>query len=243
MIMKKTDFLFTILFFCLSSIKSQSIMQKKTMFDINFHLISAKEKDSLINTFRGVFDNENSNLDVGDSLFVLNDGRIIYEMTDIKTFLFQNKQEFKSYVDKSVQLGLESTKSRIIIKDEKFIQKRDLYVELFNSTYSLELEPKDIKTLSKVDSILNSINEQDILKFKLSIIAIIGEYISHNCKEAIWKYLNHPSAGKIPILIANGTIIEPVKIFEVQFYDQYKKGKPFNLLRTVQEYVDYYNGK
>lgn len=194
-----------------------------------------------MNKFSGVLDEENSDVNVGDFLFILNDGRVIYEMSGIKTFLFKNKQDFKTYINKSVELALSSTKSKISVRDDKFISKRDLYIELFRSAYFLKLDTKDITTLSNVDSTLNKLSEQDILKYKLTIIAIIGEYIVQNSKDAVWQYLNHPSDGKIPIITASGTIIEPIKIFEVQFYEQYKKGKQFNLYETIHQYKNYYS--
>lgn len=231
------------LFFYSLVVNSQAIMQKQTKFDIEFYLISSKEKDSLMHRFNGSKDTITSEIDPGDFLYLLNDGRVIYEMPGIKSFLFTDFGDYKKYILGSVNLAESSKKNNTGINDGDFIEKVNVYVEKFMNEYSITSEINKTEIIRQIDVVLGSLSDFEIKRNRLSIIALIGELISQNLRFASWHYFNDPVNGKIPVILAEGLLIEPIKIFEKKLSELRKKGYPFNISGVVDEYIKYFEGK
>ena len=69
---------------------------------------------------------------------------------------------------------------------------------------------------------LNELDNREIKKYRLSLIALIGDFIVSNVEGAEWKYINIPNPQKerAPVIFINGkTLVDPGTIF----YEEYNK--------------------
>lgn len=223
-----------IIFAVISLTNSYSQMNKKTFYEIEYSVLTGKEKKAILTNQ----DVSNVKKEKGDNIFTLNDGRIVYEMVDVKTYLFKNIIDFNYFEKKSVELANESVGRKTAIKDLTFINKIPFYIELFKQRYSLDFDPNDLNSLKKVDNVLNSIERQNILKFRRSIIAIIGESIVLKTEDGKWKNFQINKNTNIPAIFAKGSVIDPVAIFDYEFYEKYEEGKKISLYNSIKKQVE-----
>ena len=216
--------------------KSYSQMNKKKFFDIDFFILTKNEKKIILNN-KADF---TLRVEKGDNIYTLNDGRIIYEMLDVKTYLFNNITDFNYFESKCIEIANEETKSKTEVKDLKFIEKRFLYIDFFKQAYGIDFNLNDLKSIKTIDDLLNSLNKEDILKYKLSIIAVIGELIILNSdsKDGKWKDFQIKKDIFTPMIFVKGSVIDPVKIFDNEFYEKYEKGKKISILNSVKQYIE-----
>lgn len=215
-----------IIFICiLSSVctltHAQPTMKEKTFLDIKYLELSDKEKEQMLSAASGYTKAEWK----GDYIYRLADGTVLFEMKGIATYLFETEAVFKDYIEASEK------PQRIDhllfghshpIKDTSFIEKRDMYIAFFAGEYGLEIDLTELAGLDEISRLLNQSDNEQIRKYRLSLIAIIGEFIVTNLSGAEWKYLNIPNSQKerVPVILAHEkTLINPATIF----YQEYNK--------------------
>lgn len=216
-------------------------MKEKTFLNFKYTELSNKEKDSMLVKARAYTKEEFK----GDFIYKLLDGQVIFEMKSIANYLFETEKIFTSYMEATskpqITNGLLFTYN-CPIKDTAFIEKKEAYIALFTAKYNIELDLTDKKTLVKISNLLNKLDNQQIKKYRLSLIALIGEFIVSNVKGAEWKYINvlNPQKERAPIILINGkTLIDPSTIL----YEEYNKresnkGHRINIENAVKIYLE-----
>lgn len=221
-----TDMIKKILFGCIFScfctlIHSQHVMKEKSFLNFKYFELSDKEKDSILTKAAGYMKEEQR----GDYIYKLPNGKVIFEMKGIANYLFETEKVFTTYIEASSKP--QNTSSLLFtyshpIKDTSFIEKREMYIAFFAGEYEIEFDLADERTLEKVSNLLNQIDNQQIKKYRLSLIALLGEFIVSNVEGAEWKYINipNPQQERAPIILVGGkTLINPATIF----YEEYNK--------------------
>ncbi|WP_420552291.1 hypothetical protein [Tenacibaculum aiptasiae] len=194
-------------------------MNKHILQEITYHTLTEKEKDSLLVNFKGVLNKEMSDSKYDSEVYVLNDNRIIFDMMDMKTFLFNDLDDLKNFKKLTSKIAKESVKSKIQVKDKNFIDKIDLYTTFFLNSYDLDFS--DVNELKKLDSLLESFNEKEILKHKNSLVAIIGCFLKENVINGEWIYLKNDAVNTInPVINCDNGLFEPIYILEDIVYNK-----------------------
>lgn len=221
---------------------SQTDMKKKTFKDIDYFELSDKERVKIMD--------EHKQIDTkgykGDLIHKLANGQVIFEMKGITSFLFESEERFKKYIEITEQPQATDEELRTYshpISDSSFIEKKDMYVSFFLGQNELELDLNIIDELKKLDEVLNKMSNEDVKKYRLSLVAIIGEFISLNIEGAEWKYLNVTNSERHPvILVKDKELVNPATIF----YDEYnrKVSNPayqININKAVKEFLIRHN--
>lgn len=240
--MKRLTILATILIACNLTLYSQTDMKKKNYFGIDVQELSEKEMNLILNE-----NNLKSTEHIGgDIVHYLSNGSVIFEMENIKGYLFNNTDDFNKFIERSSKpqpIGDSMLTYTHPIKDSLFIDKIEQYVTFFFGQHNFTLDFGDKGDLEKFDKILNQLKVEELKKYRLSIVAIIGEFIVNNCYNANWKYLNIPNSQKEkqPVIMINNntTLIVPAQIF----YDQYnqrldKSNYKINTKRSILNYIN-----
>lgn len=196
-------------------------MKEKTFLNFKYFELSDKEKDSILVKATDFTKEELK----GDFIYKLPDGKVIFEMISIANYLFETERIFEGYMEASSKPqhpdGLLFTYSHPI-KDTSFIEKKEMYIAFLAGEYGIEFDLTDKKTLERVSSLLNELDNREIKKYRLSLIALIGDFIVSNVEGAEWKYINIPNPQKerAPVIFINGkTLVDPGTIF----YEEYNK--------------------
>jgi len=237
--MIKALFIVATIFFNIQAY-SQVGMKEKNFSGIKYFELTNKERQAILED-KILVTREESN---GDYIYRLSDDRVVYEMKDIVTFLFTTEDDFDNYMKIT---GSPEPLDEILqtfthpIKDSSFIEKRELYITFFAGELELNIDISDIEDLSKVDVELNNLSIEELKKYRLSIIALIGEFIVTNLHGAEWKYLNIPNPQKerSPVVMVDSkTLINPASIF----YEEYNKKignlkYKIDITRTIRLYL------
>ncbi|PKK37097.1 hypothetical protein BWI96_06965 [Siphonobacter sp. SORGH_AS_0500] len=166
---------------------------------------------------------KNSIDSLGDYYYELHNGKIIYEITGVKNFLFNNLYDLKKYISITSKPRIDDvflSTSTYPINDNNFIEKISDYMTYFNQLSKREFNFEEGEYLKNIDEILNTINLHEFKKYRLSIIAITGEaIIKQSKKEAHWDYIVYSNTKEPVIIIENKILIDPVNIV----YDEYNK--------------------
>ncbi len=215
-------------------LKAQDKMKKKFFGGITFYEISDQERDVLL---AGGSSSEEYKADL---IYDLADGRVIYEMKYVKNYLFNSRRDFDLFIEKIEHPqgigGLLQTYTHPI-EDDRFIEKREMYVAFFVDQYNVEIDVSSLDELDKLDDLLNELTLEELKEYRLSIIALIGDSIVSNFEGARWVYLNipNPQGERAPVIIIKGkTLIDPASVY----YEEYnKKVKDFNYKISVSRAI------
>lgn len=232
--------LIAFMFFSCKYPYSQDVMKKKKFKDIEFFELTDKERVNILKENHSVKP-ENYK---GDYIYRLSNGRILFEMKDIVTFLFLSEEDFNKYIESTESpqpIGDVLQTYTHPIQDSSFIEKREMYIAFFAGVHQLEIDLADPKDLAKLDKLLNLLDNQELKKYRLSIVAMIGEFIVANLPVAEWKYLNisYSQKERVPvILVDEKTLINPANIF----YEEYNKrvknpNHVINITKSVLSYI------
>jgi hypothetical protein len=196
-------------------------MKEKTFLNFKYFELSDKEKDSILVKATDFTKEELK----GDFIYKLPDGKVIFEMKGVFNYLFEATDVFEGYLqainNPQEEGNLLYTYSHPI-KDTSFIEKREMYIVLLAGEFGIEFDLTDERTLEKVSNLLNQLDNQQIKKYRLSLIALLGEFIVSNVEGAEWKYINipNPQQETAPIILVGGkTLINPATVF----YEEYNK--------------------
>lgn len=225
------------------SINAQIKDMKKIEFErITLYSLSVKEMEKFLQDYKGVLNKELTDKEKLCNIYNLNDDRIIYEMIDLNCYLFSNINDFKEFKIKASELSKNSNKSKFEIKDENFISKRDLYINLFCQNLDLNINFKNIDDLKKIDSLFRKNDVNDIIpKYNYSLIAIVGEFLKNNIENSEWKRLqiNENSFAKY-ILYWGNDIQVPSDVLEEIVYNKSNLKRNTTFYKTIKGIVDYY---
>ncbi|RUT67791.1 hypothetical protein D0817_24565 [Flavobacterium cupreum] len=213
--------------------KTYSQMTKKTFYEIEFFILKEKDKKSILLSSKDFIQKKVK----GDNIYELADGRIIYEMIGIEIYLFQNKEDFNYFEVKCEEIANESVKRKTEIKDLNFIEKRFLYIDFFKQAYNIDFKTSDLNSLIKLDDLLNTLKKEDVLKYRLSIIAIIGESIISNTKEGKWRNFQISKNVNIPAIFVQGSVIDPVEIFDNQIFTKSDKRNKISISNYLKKLI------
>lgn len=241
--MRNIKFYFILLMFFLISrnVHSQEIMVNRKYLGIEFYKLSDAEKVQLLESANNLIVDEFDD----ETLYKLPDGRLIYEVEGANNFLFLTVDDFNKYVEyteKPMQIGDSLQTYTHPIKDKRFIEKRDMYFSFFCGVHKVQLDVTKLEDLQKFDTVLNQLDNTEIKKYRLSIIAIVGEFLVSSCPNAEWKYINIPNPEKErspAILINNKVLTNPASIF----YEEYNQRlmNPAKKIDTYQIVKDLVN--
>lgn len=221
---------------------SQTDMKEKTFKSIEYFELSNRERVKMMGDHEPIDTKDYK----GDLIHKLPNGQIIFEMKGITSFLFESEERFKEYIEITEQPQATDGKLRTYshpISDSSFIEKKDMYVSFFLGQTELEIDLNNIDELKKLDEVLNRMSNEDVKKYSLSLVAIIGEFISLNIEEAEWKYLNITNSERHPvILVKDKELVDPATIF----YEEYNRKSSnyayqININKAVKEFLKYYN--
>ena len=216
-------------------------MKEKTFLNFKYFELSDKEKDSILVKATGFTKEELK----GDFIYKLPDGKVIFEMKGVFNYLFETTDIFEGYfqaVNSPQEIGNLLFTYTHPIKDTSFIEKREMYIVFLAGEFGIEFDLTDKKTLERVSSLLNQLDNQQIKKYRLSFIALLGEFIVSNVEGAEWKYINIPNSRRerAPVIFINGnTLVDPTTIF----YEEYNKRQlnkeyQISLENAVKAYIE-----
>lgn len=231
--------LFVFIALCSTRTYSQDEMKKKEFVGIQYFELSNKELKTVLAENNFV---EPTSIK-GDYIYQLSDGKVLFEMRDVTSFLFSSKSDFDEYIERTETPqpigGLLQTYTHPI-KDSSFIEKREMYITFFVGQHNTEIDVADAEELDKLDAVLNGLSNEELKKYRLSIVALIGEFITTNLEGAYWTYLNIPNPQKerSPVVMVDDKIlIDPANIF----YEEYnQRGKNPNYKIAVGQAVKEY---
>jgi hypothetical protein len=217
-------------------------MKSKTFFDIKIFELTNKERDSLLLT-----KSHRTTAYKGNFIHQITDGQVVYELTDVKNYLFDSQSDFYKFIEKTATpqvIGEFIFSYTHPVKDSTFIEKINDYIVLFTGANEVVLNLRNIDDLKKVDSLLNRWEMSEFRKFRLSLIALVGEFVLNKLgtDDAGWKYFNYSVNGKSernPAIIFKGkTIIDPATIVNDQYNNKIKNPRyEINLYKATQEMI------
>jgi len=223
-----------------SEVFSQNEMNQREFKDIEYLELSDKELKVLLAKNKTV---EPQNIK-GDFVYHLPGGQVLFEMRYVSSFLFSSKYDFDKYIEKTdspqpIDVLLQTYTHPI--KDSSFIEKREMYITFFIGQHNTEIDVADITELDKLDDLLNGLSSEDLKKYRLSIVALIGEFITTNLEDASWTYLNIPNPQKERnpvIMVGEKKLIDPANIY----YEEYNKrvknlDYKMSVGKTIREYL------
>lgn len=216
-------------------------MKEKTFLNFKYFELSDKEKDNILVKATGFTKEELK----GDFIYKLPDGKVIFEMKGVFNYLFEATDIFEGYfqaVNSPQEIGNLLFTYTHPIKDTSFIEKREMYIVFLAGEFGIEFDLTDKKTLERVSSLLNQLDNQQIKKYRLSLIALLGEFIVSNVEGAEWKYINIPNSQRerVPVIFTNGnTLVDPTTIL----YEEYNKRQlnkeyQISLENAVKAYIE-----
>jgi len=191
---------------------------------------------SLLENHKGILNKELTEVEKSCNIYNLDNGKVIYEMVSLQSFLFDSENDLQYFLKRTVEIATNSVKRKFEIKDESFLEKRELYIQLFKQTFDLSLDFKNLDDLKKVD--INNI----IPKYNYSLIAIVGEFLKYNIKDSDWKSLK--VSDDIPIryvIYREGEFQDPSSIMENVIYNKSNFKKNIEFYKTVKSALDYAN--
>lgn len=220
----KKDFYLLLLLTCIFLFSSEKLLSQEKMNEhklgnISYYTISKIEKDSLIKEFNGLIKKELGDVKYDSCVYLLNDRRVIFDMFEMQTFLFKSLFDLRDFKRLVLQIAESSVERKIIVNDSNFLNKIDLYVSFFEEEFEIVFDFNDLNDLKKLDVIISE-KRGEVLKFKLSIIAIIGKYISSNMDETEWAYLREGNNLINPIVNSEDRLFEPLYISEEILYNK-----------------------
>lgn len=231
-----------ICFFIYLNINSQTVKMKKIEFEnITMYSISEKEMKDLLREYKGFLDNELTNSETSCNVYNLDNRKVIYEMIGLQSFLFNSQNDLQYFLKRTTEIATGSVKRKFEIKDENFIDKKELYVKLFIQEFGLELDFKNINDLKKVDEIFKKVDIKNIVpKYNYSLVAIVGEFLKSNMKNADWKSLKVSDDTPIRYVIYGGrNLQDPSSVLESIIYNKSNFKKDIAFYKTVKSILDY----
>lgn len=219
---------------------SQVKMRKKTFYEIEFFEISKKERDTLFKT-EGVLDDGSlsSTLVPGNTVTILGDGRVVFDVAGARLYLFSNKQDYLYFIDKTQSVAKESVTDEVLIYDDKFIENQTLYLEKLESIFQVDVLKWNAKKLTQIDDKIGRMDVKTLKEHAPVLIALIGRCLIEETKKGEWGYVNDPVNGRVPMIIIGGDLISPIKIVAGLIEKRQRKEK-VSVLKLVNEYVLYY---
>lgn len=141
-------------------------MKKKNYFGIDVQELSEKEMNLILN------ENNLKNIEHigGDIVHYLSNGSVIFEMENIKGYLFDNTDDFNKFIERSSKpqpMGDSMLTYTHPIKDSLFIDKIEQYVTFFFGQRNITLDFGNKGDLEKFDEIL-----KQKLSYKLAPITV-----------------------------------------------------------------------
>lgn len=223
---------------------SQESKMKKIDFEkISCYIINKKEKDSLLKNNNGILDKNLSDTEKMLEAYKLNDGKYVYDMVDIQTFMFNSADDLKFFLKRTTEIAIKSTKSQIDIKDENLLEKKDLYINLFLENYEIELDFEKLDHLKKIDILFRDNKIENITpKYNYSLTLIVGEFLNYNITDFSWSKLiidNRNSTFKY-ILLKNNQMLEPAVILESIINKKMEDRNSDDFFETLNDIVNYY---
>lgn len=210
-----------------SIVKAQTAMNLHEDYGIRFWTLSANERDSILSTI-GHVDYHSKDVQWHDErALLLDDGRLLFDMTGIQVFLFKSAPEFDIFLRESSQRALKSTV--VHVADTSFLEKVEMYEALLTSKFDLSTEPYSEKWLTEVEGKLVAMGLDEIRPYRLSIIALLGNYVVRNNPGTEWSWLNVPQQGATPVVLSNGKLFSPAAI-----YGSWLNGEPIKLFNQVR---------
>lgn len=238
--MKNVLNIISLLFFI--SINSQTIKMKKIEFEnIIMYSISEKEMKDFLKNQKGVLNKNLTDIENSCNVYNLNNGKVIYEMVKLQSFLFDSENDLQYFLKRTVEIANNSVKRKFEIKDEDFIDKRALYIQLFTQTFDISLDFKNIEDLRKIDKIFKEHNINNIIpKYNYSLVAIVGEFLKSNLKNVDWKSLKVSDDTPVRYVIYGGeNLQDPSSVLENVIYNKSNFKKNIAFYKTVKSILDY----
>lgn len=213
-------YLLTIFLLSFYSGLCQTEMTEHILRDIKFYTINQKEKNTLIKEFDGLFKEDLSDKKYSSKVYMLNDNRVIFDMVDMKIFLFSSLSDMERFKAITSEIAVENVKSQIEIKDDDFISKVYLYITFFKDSFSIDIDFNNVEDLKKIDTLIDKKEYDIIIKYKNSLVAIAGEFIRLNVKNGEWKYLVDNTNPINPVIDCHKGLFEPIYIIEEVIYNE-----------------------
>lgn len=230
--------------FFVVNINSQSIKMKKIDFEgIVVYTITTKEMETLVKEHKGILNKNLTNTENSCNVYDLNNGKVIYEMVKLQSFLFDSVKDLQFFLKRTTEIATNSVKRKFEIKDDNFISKKQLYIDLFTQSFDIELDFKNIDDLKKVDKIFKKEHIDNVIpKYNYSLIAVLGEFLRVNIKDVDWKSLKVSDNTPIRYVIYGGkNLQDPASILESIIYNKSDYKKNITFYKTVKSILDYVN--
>ena len=209
-------------------------MKKINSYEIEMFELNKKEKDSILNDKYTILENKISN-----TTFETFEKKIIYDISNgARIYLFKNQFDFIQWKNKIKEIS-DKEKNKSTISDYDFLEKRYLYIDFFKQSFNIDFDTKNLDTFKNIDEILNDFDIEKINKYRLSIIAMIGESIVLNKKNVQWTNFNINEKVRIPIILSEEFAnISPIEIYEIQFYNKIEKKKRISFYNAIKKYLN-----
>lgn len=224
-----------------TNLKSQNEGMKRIEFEeIVMYSISDKEMNDLLINQGGVLNTKFTDLADSINVYNLNNGNVIYEMVELRSFLFDSENDLEFFLKRTVEIAHNDVKRKIEIKDENFINKKELYIQLFIHAFDISLDFKNIEDLKKVDQIIKCQGINDIIpKYNYSLVAILGEFLKFNMNNVDWKSLKIRDDLPVRYVIFGGQHLhDPSVILENIIYHNSNFKKNIEFYKTVKSILD-----
>ena len=224
---------------------SQEYKMKKIDFEkISCYIINNKEKDSLLKNNNGVLDKSLSNTEKMLEAYKLNDGKYVYDMVDIQTFMFNSVDDLKFFLKRTTEIATGSVENFIVIKDEGLLEKKDLYINFFLENYEIELEFGKLDNLRKIDLLFRENRIENITpKYNYSLTLIIGEFLKYNIADFNWSKLiidNNKKGAFKYVLLKKNHMLEPSVILESIINKKMVDRNSDDFFEILNDIVNYY---
>jgi hypothetical protein len=182
-------------------------MKPQSFKNASYHAISKKEFGSILKKSHVEVVNSRL-LNEGENLYLIDNGKVLYDLLNTKFFLFECLADFEAYVELFSKMPENKNGVEVIVGDFDIITHKERLVKSLGELLRIEINTKELEILSKLDSIIYNLNDNQLVIDNIhALIAITGEVIIANCQNAEWKYLTHNNSRK-PILIVNGTLVD-----------------------------------
>src|SRR5690606_25887334 len=206
-----------VLFILLNNYISGQTMKIESYKNVEYFVLTKKEMLKLIkeNKYKTEL------VENHERVYFLEDNRVIFEMIDVKNFLFSSKEDFLRFKGKVIEESLSS------VQNEFEIRNTNLYVydEVINFL-SKELN-KDI-TNENILELIETTDKNLLLRHGSYFTFLLGSHIIKNNPDIEWKYL------KISKDYYTYVLINSIELINISFLlNEFNKGKEDDLKKFL----------
>lgn len=178
--------------------------------DVYYFVITKKEMLKLIKSR-----DKTELLENYERIHILEDNRVIFEMIDVKNFLFGSEEDFLRFRENIIE------ESHSSVQDEFEIRNTNLYVYDEVISFLSEELHKDI-TYGNILKLIGTTDKNLLLKYGSYFTFLLGSHIIKNNRGIEWKYLKISNDYYKYVLITSTELINIS--FLLNEFDKSKEG-------------------